>query len=378
MSNNFEIKVTENSDERLKRQYEMDFHENIIRFCGITIIENQDDDSKNYWLVMEYADNGTLRNYSKEHFDSLNWDNKLNIALQLARAVSSLHEKEIVHHNLHSNNELVHQGIIKLTDFGLSKKIEESTNLQSNFFDMVAYIIDPKLFEQKRINNHQIPLYLLNKKSNIYSIGVFLWEISSGQSSFYNESSDTCLDLKILQGLREKPVANTPIDYVKIYIDCWNHEPDNRSIISDVIAKLNVIILNKLSKIEPSISLYENDFQIVVDDLVALIDNLEQETGKEEVLDYLNDHDITPRQIYNWLLYNQTNLNSVLLLGDFLNLGIESNCYEVGAGTYVDKQKAFELYQKAGDFGILSGINNLAYCYRYEVGNGTSINKYLN
>ncbi|CAB4395473.1 unnamed protein product [Rhizophagus irregularis] len=46
----------------LKLQREIDFHENIIRFYGITT-ENQSNDSKKYLLVMEYANNGTLRNY---------------------------------------------------------------------------------------------------------------------------------------------------------------------------------------------------------------------------------------------------------------------------------------------------------------------------
>jgi serine/threonine protein kinase len=49
---------------------------------------------------MEYADSGTLRNYLSEHFENLTWNNKLNLALQLANAISYLHDKEIVHHDL--------------------------------------------------------------------------------------------------------------------------------------------------------------------------------------------------------------------------------------------------------------------------------------
>ena len=57
---------------------------------------------------MEYADSGTLRDYLKKCFNNLTWDDKFNLALQLAYAVSCLHDERIVHrdlviHLLHNN-----------------------------------------------------------------------------------------------------------------------------------------------------------------------------------------------------------------------------------------------------------------------------------
>ncbi len=49
---------------------------------------------------MEYADGGTLRNYLKENFDKLAWENKHNLAYQLTCAVSCLHDEGIVHCDL--------------------------------------------------------------------------------------------------------------------------------------------------------------------------------------------------------------------------------------------------------------------------------------
>jgi serine/threonine protein kinase len=49
---------------------------------------------------MEYADNGTLQNYLCDHFEKLTWNDKLNLAFQLANAISWLHDKEIVHRDL--------------------------------------------------------------------------------------------------------------------------------------------------------------------------------------------------------------------------------------------------------------------------------------
>jgi serine/threonine protein kinase len=51
-------------------------------------------------LVMEYANSGSLRSYLEKNFDKLTWDDKYNMAYQLAGAVSCLHNKGIFHCDL--------------------------------------------------------------------------------------------------------------------------------------------------------------------------------------------------------------------------------------------------------------------------------------
>ena len=98
----------------------------------------------------------------------------------------------------------------------MSKRIEDASKTPSDLFGVVPYV-DPKKFSKRS--------YSLNKKSDVYSVGVLLWEISSGRPPFHIEGEpyDASLAVQIIEGLRETTVPDTPDDYVKLYTGKYNN-----------------------------------------------------------------------------------------------------------------------------------------------------------
>ncbi|RGB30894.1 kinase-like domain-containing protein [Rhizophagus diaphanus] len=234
----------------IKLHKQVDFHPNILRFHGITEESEQIHQMK-YLLVLEYADGGTLKSYLNTHFNGLGWYDKYQLAFQLTSAVECIHECGIIHRDLHANNVLIHNKQIKLADFGLSRKIaEESDSSCNTVFGVVPYI-DPKCFNDR---NHK-----LDKKSDIYSIGVLMWQISSGREPFCTEDYDIKLALDILRGRREKPIDGTPMEYINLYKDCWKFEENERPDIKQVVSTLKEIIFSNSNNEKEEIYLTAED-----------------------------------------------------------------------------------------------------------------------
>ncbi|EXX58121.1 kinase-like domain-containing protein [Rhizophagus irregularis DAOM 181602=DAOM 197198] len=217
-------------------------HPNIIQFHGLTKLQ----DEKNYSLVLEYAEGGTLRKYLRNDAISFEWESQLRFAKDIASAISWLHDDMgIIHGDLHPNNILINKGTIKIADFGCSylKGSNRNTQVQG----VIPYM-DPNFFEQRLCSSEtQRHPYPLAEKADIYSLGVLFWELTSRKMPFDFETKNNdpfeIIKIKsnILKGMREKPSPGTNHKFVALYEKCWQHKPDVRPEIRQVILELNNI-----------------------------------------------------------------------------------------------------------------------------------------
>ncbi|KAF0502405.1 kinase-like protein [Gigaspora margarita] len=170
----------------------------------------------NFMLVLQYATDGNLRkhlqNKQKDGFYKILWVDLIRIAKEIALGLSHLHDKNIVHRDLHSMNILINDGRALITDFGISKQLDTVTT--ENVFE-------------------------LNEKSDIYSLGVLFWELTSGIPPFNNLRDNAAIISQIASGVREKIIENTPLDYSNLFRKCWSTEPDHRPSLAEILAEFD-------------------------------------------------------------------------------------------------------------------------------------------
>ena len=105
-----------------------------------------------------------------------------------------------------------------MADFGLSKRISEASNYPSkDVFGLLPYVEPKCLNYMCNIKGENQP-YKINAKSDIYSIGVLFWQLSSGHGPFCAENGidvqyDAGLAISIVNGKREDIIIGTPVEY---------------------------------------------------------------------------------------------------------------------------------------------------------------------
>lgn len=164
----------------------------------VNIYDVGEDDAIHY-IVMEYVDGKTLKDRIKEE-GPLPVDEVVSIGEQIADALDHAHENGIVHRDVKSHNIMIgSRGRVKVADFGIARATSSQTITHTGSVMGSVHYFSP---EQAR-GGH------IGEKSDIYSLGVVLYEMATGTLPFSGDSP-IAVALKHLQEEPEEPIDKRP------------------------------------------------------------------------------------------------------------------------------------------------------------------------
>lgn len=172
------------------------------------------------YIVMEYIDGITLKEYI-EMQGVLNWKEVLHFTTQILKALQHAHEHGIVHRDIKPQNiMLLQNGAIKVTDFGIARFSDKATRTMTEQAIGSVHYIAP---EQARGD-------VTDGKSDIYSVGVMLYEMLTGKLPF---EADSAVSVALMQ-LQTTPTMprvinpDIPVGLEQITIKAMQKDPQNR------------------------------------------------------------------------------------------------------------------------------------------------------
>lgn len=189
-------------------------HPNIVRVYNVSFGDRLQ------YIVMEYVDGITLKEYIEQQ-GVINWKEAVHFTGQILAALQHAHDKGIVHQDVKPQNiMLLHDGTIKVTDFGIARFSRTDNNTTSENAIGSVHYISP---EQARGE-------MTDDKADIYSVGVVLYEMITGQLPF---QSDSAVSVALMQ-LQNDPVRPSelvptlPIGLEQITMRAMQKNPADR------------------------------------------------------------------------------------------------------------------------------------------------------
>lgn len=190
-----------------------------------------------YYIVMEYVDGITLKEYIAEK-GVLPWRQAAEFAAQICEGLSAAHKKSVIHRDIKPQNIIMTEGgVLKVTDFGIARATTQATQSTSSSTIGTVHYLSP---EQARGG-------YTNERTDIYSLGVVLYEMLTGRLPF-NDNTAVAIAIKHIQ---EKPVLprilnnEIPESMEYIVMKALNKEQNLRYASADAfLADLNKAIKN--------------------------------------------------------------------------------------------------------------------------------------
>ena len=146
-------------------------HANTVQVYDVSSSDNAD------YIVMELIDGITLKQYMEKK-GTLNWKETLHFGMQIAKALEHAHGRGIVHRDIKPHNVMVlKNGSVKVTDFGIARVMSKTNTLTKEALGSVHYI-SPEQAKGGWVDN----------RSDLYSLGVVMYEMMTGRPPYDGES----------------------------------------------------------------------------------------------------------------------------------------------------------------------------------------------
>lgn len=167
-------------------------HPNIVKVYDVSF------GTKIQYIVMEYIDGITLKEFISRQ-KIINWQDAVYFAKQTLSALKHAHNKGIIHRDIKPQNiMLLKDGTIKVTDFGIARFARNETHTMTDRAIGSVHYISPE----------QAKGSIIDERSDIYSVGVMMYEMLTGKLPF---EADNAVSVAIMQ-MQTKPVAPTEIN----------------------------------------------------------------------------------------------------------------------------------------------------------------------
>ncbi|MGI6020011.1 MAG: Stk1 family PASTA domain-containing Ser/Thr kinase [Lachnospiraceae bacterium] len=223
------------------------------------------EDQGNYYIVMELVEGITLKEYITKKRE-LSVREATSIAIQVCMGLAAAHSQGIVHRDIKPQNIIIStDGKVKVTDFGIARAASSNT-ISANVMGSVHYS-----------SPEQVRGGYSDAKSDIYSLGITLYEMVTGRVPFDGETT-VAIAIKHLQDEMDPPskyVPNLPFSLEQIIYKCTQKSPDRRynsvnEVIDDLKRSLtdpngHFVMLTPLSDHAQTVTISATEMQAIKD-----------------------------------------------------------------------------------------------------------------
>ncbi|GES83242.1 kinase-like domain-containing protein [Rhizophagus clarus] len=212
------------------KEYSINRADNILNVYGIS----QNPVTKDYIIVLEFADGGSFNNWINKNYKDFDWKNKIHTLLSIIEGLKRIHQRQKIHHDFHAGNilfstknlNILNRKSLFISDMGLCDEVSDTTEME--ICGVMPYMA-PEVLRGKPYT----------QAADIYSFSMIMYFTATGNQPFISRAHDHSLALDICNGIRpEINELEAPKCFIDLMKRCWDSNPNNRPDATEIHSKI--------------------------------------------------------------------------------------------------------------------------------------------